>query len=85
MTARKKPPQKGPNDNVVTVDELHKRRVQKLIKNGVADMKSGKKPFFPMHQLIKAESDRIQLEIDEFKKEESKKRNLKKGQIPKRH
>jgi hypothetical protein len=82
MTARKNPPQEVSDDNVVTDDELHERRVKKLIKAGVADMKSGKSPFFPMEKLIKAESDRLRAENDAFdrkhKKPTRKKRDIKK-------
>jgi hypothetical protein len=82
MTARKKPPQEVPNDNVVTDESLHERRVKKLIKDGVADMKSGKSPFFPMEKLIEAESDRLRAENNAFdrqhKKPTRKKRDTKK-------
>ena len=74
MTAQKKPPNKVTNDKVVSADDLHERRVKRLLKEGVTDMNAGETSVFPMHKLIEAESGRMQAEIEAFKRKRKKKR-----------
>jgi hypothetical protein len=79
MTTEKRPPPNRQNCNVIPKGVVHERRVKKLIKDGIADMKAGKSAIFPMHKLIKAESDRLQAEISAFNRQLKNKRRCKKA------
>jgi len=53
--------------------DLHEERVKKIIKKGVAEMRSGKRVVFPMSQLIEEETNHLQAVEDARKRKRHKK------------
>ncbi|MDD5340852.1 MAG: hypothetical protein PHC97_00220 [Patescibacteria group bacterium] len=53
-------------------EDLHERRVKKIIKKGVAEMKDGKTAVFRVSELIAAETNHLKAKDDARRRKQKK-------------